>query len=60
MRICDKCGKKLREGDGSSQIKLGYPFNYDFCVDCEQKFLLHVSSFFTKARRPTNERTETI
>lgn len=50
MRICDKCEKKLREGDGSSYIKLGYPFNYDVCEECEQKFLLFVSSFFHKSK----------
>ncbi len=46
MRICDKCEKKLREGDGNYHIQLGYPFNYDLCKECEQKFLLHVDSFF--------------
>lgn len=50
MRICDKCGKKLREGDGSSHIKLGYPFNYDVCEECEKNFLSHVSSFFNKSK----------
>ena len=46
MIICDKCKKTLREGDGSSHIQLGYPFNYDLCQKCEEKFLLHVDSFF--------------
>ena len=58
MRICDKCGKKLNKGDGSSHIELGYSFTYDLCAKCEENFLLHVSSFFTKAMRPTNEQTE--
>jgi len=40
MRLCDKCGKKLRECDGSSYIQLGYSFNYDVCKDCEKKFLI--------------------
>lgn len=46
MRICDKCKKMLREGDGSSHIQLGHPFNYDLCHKCEEKFLLHVNLFF--------------
>lgn len=46
MRICDKCKKKLRNGDGSSHIELGYSFTYDICAECEQKFLLYVNSFF--------------
>lgn len=49
MRICDKCGKKLSEGDGSSHIKLGCMFTYDVCKKCEENFLLHVSSFFHKS-----------
>lgn len=48
MRICDKCGEKLHKGDGSSHIDLGYSFIYDVCEKCEEKFLLHVSSFFFK------------
>lgn len=48
MRICDKCGNKLREGDGNSHIELGYAFTYDVCAECEEKFLLHVKSFFNK------------
>ena len=50
MRICDKCGKKLYEGDGSYHIQLGYPFTYDVCEKCKQNFLLHVSSFFYKSK----------
>lgn len=46
MRICDKCKKKLRKGDGNSHIDLGYAFTYDLCTECEKKFLLHVDSFF--------------
>lgn len=46
MRICDKCKKKLRKGDGSSHIELGYAFTYDVCRECEENFLLHVDSFF--------------
>ena len=46
MRICDKCKKKLRKGDGNSHIELGYSFTYDICAECEKKFLLHVDSFF--------------
>ena len=46
MRLCDKCNKKLHKGDGSSHIDLGYPFIYDICSECEQKFLSHVASFF--------------
>lgn len=46
MRICDKCKKKLRKGDGNSHIELGYCFTYDLCCKCEEKFLLHVDSFF--------------
>jgi hypothetical protein len=46
MRICDKCKKELRKGDGSSHIELGYLFTYDVCAKCEEKFLLHVDSFF--------------
>ena len=46
MRTCDKCGKKLRKGDGNSYIELGYGFTYDLCHKCEEKFLLHVDSFF--------------
>jgi len=55
MRICDKCKKELRKGDGSSHIELGYPFNYDFCVNCEQNFLLHVSSFFHKSNEESDK-----
>jgi len=50
MRICDKCKKELRKGDGSSHIELGYPFTYDVCAKCEEKFLLHVDSFFKKSK----------
>jgi hypothetical protein len=46
MRICDKCKKTLRKGDGNSHIELGYSFTYDLCHKCEEKFLLHVDSFF--------------
>lgn len=46
MRICDKCKKPLRKGDGNSHIELGYSFTYDLCPKCEEKFLLHVDSFF--------------
>lgn len=46
MRICDKCKKKLRKGDGNSHIELGYNFTYDICAECEKNFLLHVDSFF--------------
>lgn len=49
MRICDKCGKELRKGDGSSHIELGYAFIYDVCEKCEEKFLLHVDSFFNQS-----------
>ena len=48
MRICDKCKKKLRKGDGNSHIELRYSFTYDLCSKCEEKFLFHVDSFFTK------------
>lgn len=48
MRICDKCKKELRRGDGSSHIELGYAFTYDVCLHCEEDFLLHVDSFFNK------------
>lgn len=48
MRICDKCKKELRKGDGNSHIELGYAFTYDICAECEEKFLLHVDSFFHK------------
>ena len=50
MRICDKCKKELRKGDGSSHIELGNPFTYDVCAKCEEKFLLHVDSFFKKSK----------
>ena len=50
MRICDKCGKKLSKGDGSSHIDLGYSFTYDICAKCEENFLSHVSSFFNKSK----------
>lgn len=46
MRICDKCKKELRKGDGNAHIDLGYPFIYDLCAECEQKFFVHVDSFF--------------
>ena len=46
MRICDKCKKELRKGDGSSHIELGYSCTYDRCRKCEEKFLLHVDAFF--------------
>ena len=46
MRICDKCKKELSKGDGNSHIDLGYPFIYDLCVECGQKFFLYVDSFF--------------
>lgn len=49
MRLCDKCGKKLREGDWNSNIKLAPEFTYDLCLECEQKFLLHVDSFFNQS-----------
>lgn len=48
MRICDKCKKKLRKGDGNYHIELGYSFTYDLCQKCKEKFLLHVDSFFSK------------
>ena len=48
MRICDKCKKELRQGDGNSHIELGYAFTYDLCTKCEEKFLSHVSQFFYK------------
>lgn len=54
MRICDKCGKALRKGDGSSHIELGYAFIYDVCEKCEENFLLHVSSFFNKSKEKDN------
>lgn len=38
--------KTLRKGDGNSHIELGYCFTYDLCPKCEEKFLLHVYSFF--------------
>lgn len=46
MRICDKCKKELRKGDGNAHIDLGYPFIYDLCAECGRKFFLHVDSFF--------------
>lgn len=52
MRICDKCAKKLREGDGNIHIEFGLGFNFDICHECEEKFLLHISSFF---RKKTNQ-----
>ena len=51
MRVCDKCGKKLSKGDGSSHLELGYSFTYDICAKCEENFLLHVSSFFNKSKK---------
>lgn len=50
MRICDKCEKILREGDGSSNINLGYMFTYDLCSKCKEEFLLHVCHFFDKKK----------
>ena len=46
MRICDKCKKKLKNGDGNVHIDLGFPFEYDLCKKCEEKFLFHVNDFF--------------
>lgn len=51
MRICDKCKKELRKGDGSSHIELSYSFTYDLCQQCEQKFLLYVDSFFNTKKK---------
>lgn len=40
MRICDKCKKPLRKGDGNSHIECGYPFNYDLCKEREKKIFI--------------------
>lgn len=46
MKLCDKCKKVLKNGDGNVHIDLGYTFIYDLCKKCEEKFLLHVDDFF--------------
>ena len=46
MRVCDKCKKPLKNGDGNAHIDLGTSFTYDLCRKCQEKFLLHVDDFF--------------
>lgn len=51
MRICDKCKKELKKGDGNSHLDFGDPFIYDLCRKCEEKFLVYVDTFFTKKEK---------